>query len=313
MPQVDVIIPVYNTPHDYTRAALDSALAQTVRDIRVMVVNDGSNEETTARLEALVADRADARVRYLKGPNRGLPGARNVGIHASDSPFVALLDSDDIWYEDKLERQLRMFAEHSDLDLVHCCSDLLYGADMSGFRKVPPKDRGTNGLGPEDAVVRMLRGNFVGVNTAIFRRASAARVGFFDEQCRTLEDKDLWVRMLLDGQRFGHFLDVVAIYRKHPVSLSRNPEKMRDGRLRLIGKMDALQGTGIAWLDRVWPALRRELLQHAYQEVTETYLETGQYLQALKHAMPWYSGLSTHAVRLGIKSALGALGLRPTP
>ncbi|MBK8323919.1 MAG: glycosyltransferase family 2 protein [Betaproteobacteria bacterium] len=309
MPQVDVIIPVYNTPDAYTREALDSALAQTFRDIRVVVVNDGSGEACTAALEALIASRDDPRIRYCKSHNRGLAGARNFGIASSDSPFIALLDSDDAWYPHKIERQLELFDLHPAADLIFLSSDLQYGADVAGLRRIPPQPYGVNELGPVRACQRMLRGNFVSVNTTMFRRAAAAEVGFFDEQCRTLEDKDLWIRMLLKGKRFLHFPEVVAIYRIHPSSLSRNPEKMRDGRLRIIGKMDSLVGTGVEWIDRDWPGLRREMLHHAYHEASETYMETGQYLKALWSVMPWHAGFSGRSARLAAKAALRTLGL----
>lgn len=310
MPLVDVIVPVYNTAARYVRPALASALAQTAGDLRVIVVNDGSTPECSAQLEALIDELGDARLLYVDSPNRGPSGARNLGISRGDSPFVALLDSDDLWYPDKTERQLGHFRAHPEADLVWGCADLVYGDDMSSLERVPLVDRGVNDLPADRACVAMLRRNYIDIATVMFRRESVARVGGFDEAARTIEDKDLWFRMLVDGQRLIHFPEALAIYRVHAASASRDPDRMRDGRLRLIGKVDALRGKGIAWVEREWPALRREMLRHAYHEVAETYLESGRHLRALQHAMPWYSGLSMRSARLALKSIAGALGVR---
>lgn len=312
MSQVDVIVPVYNTAAAYVREALASALAQTFRDLRVIVVNDGSNAQCTADLETVIAELADPRVTYVKSPNRGPSGARNLGIAAGDAPLVALLDADDVWYPHKLERQLAHLARRPDADLVWALTDTVMGSDMGTFRKAPDADDRVNDFGPDEACIAMLRRNYVAITTVVFKRASGARVGFFDEEARTIEDKDFWFRMLVDGQKLVFLPESLGIYRVHAASASRNPDRMRDGRLRLIGKVDALRGKGIAWVEREWPALRREMLAHTYHEVAETYLESGRYLRALQHSMPWYSGLSAYSAKLGLKSVLGALGVRRT-
>lgn len=310
MAQVDVIIPVYNTPIAYVRQALTSVLAQTFADWRSIVVNDGSAAEYTLQLERLVQEFGDPRIKYVKSENRGLPAARNLGIASSDSPFIALLDSDDAWYPNKLARQLELMSEHADAALVHACSDLLFGEDMSGLRRVPPQDRGSNQLSQHDACVRMMRSNFVGVNTVMFRRAEGERVGFFDGSFRSLEDKELWIRMLLAGQRFVHIPETLAIYRIHATNMSKDVAKMLDGRMKLIRKIDSSLETGPPWLRAEWPALRRAMVRHAYHEVAETYIESGRFMQALRYAMPWYSGLSVPSARMCAVAGLGAMGLK---
>lgn len=101
-PRVSVVIPTYNRADIITRA-VDSVLAQTVDDIEVLIIDDGSTDGT----RALIEDIDDSRVRYLAhDTNRGVSAARNTGVEAGRGEYVAFLDSDDEWLPRKLERQL---------------------------------------------------------------------------------------------------------------------------------------------------------------------------------------------------------------
>lgn len=310
MAKVDVIIPVYNTPIDYIRQAILSVLEQTFSDWQAVIVNDGSGARCTTQLESLLIELKDSRLRYVKSKNQGVAAARNLGIASSDSMFIALLDSDDVWYPDKLARQLKVIKEHPNVSLVFACSDLLFGDDMTGLQRVTAKTRGCNELSQHDACVRMLHSNFVDVNTVMFCRADVESVGLFDENFHSLEDKELWIRMLLAGQRFYHIPETLAAYRIHATNMSKNVGKMRDGRMKLIWKVDSLLDQGPSWLRSEYPALRRSMVRHVYREITETYLESGRFAQALWYAMPWYNGMSMQTARLCATACMGVIGLR---
>lgn len=310
MAEVDVIIPVYNTPIEFVRQALGSVFEQTVGDWRAVVVNDGSSPESTRQLERLLSEANDPRLRYLKTENRGLAAARNLGIAESDSPFVALLDSDDMWYPRKLERQLEVMREGAAVPLIHGFSDLLIGDDIKGLRRVQPRDRGYNEMDQDEVIVRMLRGNFVAVNTVMLRRSVGQSIGFFDENMRSLEDKELWIRLLLAGHRFRDVPETFAIYRVHANNMSKDVVKMRGGRMKLICKIDGLVDGGPRWLRSRWPELRSEMVRNTQVEVAGSYLESGRYALALKHAMPWHSGGSRRAARVVLASILSLVGLR---
>lgn len=100
MPRVSVVMPSYNCAQ-YLAEAVDSALAQTYRDFEIVVVDDGSKDNTEE-----VARRYGSKIQYIKQENRGLPGARNTGIRASSGEYIALLDADDSWFPEKLARQI---------------------------------------------------------------------------------------------------------------------------------------------------------------------------------------------------------------
>lgn len=310
MAQVDVIIPVYNTNISYVRQAISSVLAQTFDDWRAMIVNDGSQPEYSTQLEQLLKKLDDSRIHYIKSANQGLPAARNLGIGNSDSPYIAFLDSDDAWYPNKLERQLETMQTHSDIALVHACTDLLYGDDESGLHRVTPTEQNTNGLSQRDTCVKMFQRNFVSINTVMLRRTAGESVGMFDGGLRSLEDKDLWVRLLLAGHRFHHIPETLAIYRMHTSNMSKDAEKMRDGRMKLIHKIDSLLDQSPPWLHAEWPTLRRTMVRNTHREMAETYLESRRFTKALRYAMPWHSGISGQTAKMCAAACLGAISVR---
>ena len=313
MPQVDVVLPVYNLPTRYVRDALQSVIAQTFPDWSAIVVNDGSTPESSAALEALVESLADPRIRYLKSDNRGVAAARNLGIANGTAPFVAFLDPDDLWYPHKLARQMQALRAEPQVALLHADTDYLHGDDMDGLERTQPRALGLEQLSPAETWRKLVRKNFVCTNTVVVRRSAGERVGFFDADLRTMEDKDLWIRLLMSGFVLRHDPDVQAIYRKHGSNTSKNVDKMLRGRLDLIRKIDRLVADSPQWNDAGWPAARKEMLAHAYEEVVETYLEAGQYGQALRYATPRYVGVSPWAARKILVAIAGAVGLRRRP
>src|SRR5688500_5829413 len=115
MPAVSIIMPAYNVD-PYVGVAVRSALAQTFTDFELIVVDDGSRDETAAIVKAL--GREDSRVRLVQQANRGLAGARNTALRASRGVLFALLDSDDAWEPQFLEEQLAILAARPDIDIV---------------------------------------------------------------------------------------------------------------------------------------------------------------------------------------------------
>ena len=103
MPKVDIIIPAYNAAK-YLPAAIESVIAQTFEDWRIVLVDDGSTDNT-AEVVAPYIDRLGPKLLYIKQANAGLPAARNAAIRNSSSEFLALLDADDVWLPDALEEQ----------------------------------------------------------------------------------------------------------------------------------------------------------------------------------------------------------------
>ena len=113
MKKVTIIIPTYNSS-PFIGKAIDSVLAQTYTDYEIILVDDGSTDNTKEILE-----KYQDNITYILQPNQGVAIARNTGIRNSESEYIALLDSDDEWLPEKLELQMRTIEKNNDVGLVH--------------------------------------------------------------------------------------------------------------------------------------------------------------------------------------------------
>lgn len=228
MPTVSVVIPTYNRA-DLLEEALRSGLQQTYQDFEVIIVDDGSTDHTRERVAGF---QSDPRVRYIYQENRGPSAARNTGIRASQGSYVALLDSDDIWLPDKLQKQMSLMTADDRVDVVYC--DFRF-VDLAGnllpLRYSRPASRGTL---YED----LMYGNVLtGSDSAVLVRARCfAEVGLFDESLPALEDQDLWRRMAL-AHHFVYLDEVLLYIRWHASNIQKEPERMAVAKMRYLEKL----------------------------------------------------------------------------
>jgi O-antigen biosynthesis protein len=183
-PLVSVVVPTYNRATLVCRA-VRSVLAQTFPDYEVLVVDDGSTDET----EEAVRSIPDPRVHYLRqSRNRGVSAARNRGIRAARGEFIAFLDSDDEWLPEKLERQVRVLQEApEEVGLVYSGVRSVDGSGSGWtFR---PRHRG-------DVYGEILEANPIHSGSSVMVRRNVVRTaGFFDEGIPAIEDFDYWIRI----------------------------------------------------------------------------------------------------------------------
>jgi glycosyltransferase involved in cell wall biosynthesis len=183
--KVSVVIPTYNSAA-YLPAAVDSALNQTVPPSEVVVVDDGSTDETAEVLKPY-----RARVRYILQENKGPAAARNRGIEAANGDLVAFLDADDLWFPRKLEVQLEELTRNPALGLVH--SDFLL-LDTETGTESPSRHNAGDFVG--ECYLKFFARNGVQITTAVARKECLTKVGGFDERIRrpSAEDYDLAFR-----------------------------------------------------------------------------------------------------------------------
>ena len=229
MPMVSVVIPTYNRA-DLLEEVLRSVLQQTYQDFEVIIVDDGSTDDTRERVAAF---QSDPRVRYIYQENRGLAGARNTGIRASQGDYIAFLDDDDIWLRDKLEKQMSLMTANDQADVVYCdfrFVDLVGNLLTKQYQR--PASRGTL---YEDL---MYSNVIAGSGSAVLIRAKCfAEVGLFDEDLPACEDQDLWRRMALAQHNFVYLDEVLLYIRWHTWNMQKDPERMAIAKLRYLEKL----------------------------------------------------------------------------
>jgi len=229
-PTVGVIIPTYNRS-DYLRLTLQSVLAQTRQPDEILVVDDGSTDDTLA----VCAEFPQARV--LRQANQRQAAARNTGIQASRADLLFFLDDDDLLLEDTLEAQLAVFQERPEVDVVYGRSLRINGrGDVIGEDLLAHRQ-------PRRFAEALLEENFVRIQTALVRREAVQEIGGFDPDVVPCEDYDLWLRLALAGNRFHYLPRFLARYRTHEGSVSQQRERMARVLLQVAQKLAPQVGT----------------------------------------------------------------------
>ena len=226
-PTVTVVIAAYNSAR-YIRQTLDSVNAQTIRDYEVIVVNDGSDDrvelERTLHAHPLS-------IIYLSQENKGVSAARNAAIRIARGQFYAQLDADDQWTPDYLEVQLGILEENPDVTLVYPNATII-GDDSDAeleFMKISPSEG-------EVSFAALVEQKCT-VMTCVTARMSAIReAGMFDESLRSCEDFDLWLRIVKNGGLITYHRRPLALYRRHPGSLSSDRVWMTRHLIKVLEK-----------------------------------------------------------------------------
>jgi len=217
-PTVSIIIPTYNRMELIGRS-IKSVLNQTYRDFELIIVDDGSTDNTGE----IVAGFNDERIRYVRHKeNKGEAAARNTGVKAARCDYIAYQDSDDEWFPEKLAKQI---------ELLEGTSPKL-GVIYTGFWKTENRTRTyipfswvsrKNG----DIHKELLKGNFIGSPVVLIKKECFSEVGLFDERLRNLVDWEMWLRI---SKRY-HFRCVdepLAVAHYHSDNVSNNPDSLID-------------------------------------------------------------------------------------
>ena len=199
-PLVSVIMPAYNAER-FVEEAIRSVMSQTITDWELLVLDDGS-KDGTARIAADLAAQ-DPRIRFLPNEaNMGVAKTRNRGFDLCRGQYVALLDSDDVWHPDKLEKQLAL-AEQTGADIVYCSYGIM---DEHGNKSCD------DFIVPEQVDMEgFLARSVMSCSTVLLSRGIANRYRFMTEFYH--EDLALWLQLLHDGYQANGVVEVLAQYR----------------------------------------------------------------------------------------------------
>lgn len=223
-PLVSVVIPAYNAGA-FIDASVASALAQTLPDLEVIVVDDGSTDDTSFRLSAF----HDPRLRVITQPNRGLADALNTGIRAARGEYLGFLDADDIWLPDKLERHIQALQRRPGIDVTFSWVRVI---DENGrpVAKCCPHWRG-------DVSFAQLLSDFMirTMSAVVMRRAAAQDAGMIDGALRRCLDLEFFLRVaLLRPDNITALPEVLTLYRRHATQRTRDWRVMRDGWMQVL-------------------------------------------------------------------------------
>lgn len=207
MPKVSVIIPTYNRAR-LIPEAIESVLAQSFRDFEIIVVDDGSTDNTAQVVSGLP-------VKYLRQENQGAPAARNKGLKVAQGEYLTFLDSDDILMEDALGKRVEVLDRHPEVGFSYGRAYLM---DEKGhiFGMTRSRSRHSYVREGREEIGELIFGNHIPCPTVMVRRSCLEEVGAFNADLRTSsEDFELWVRL---AKRYGvaYIAQPLAKYRVHP-------------------------------------------------------------------------------------------------
>jgi len=213
-PFFSIVIPCYNGANTLS-ATLDTVVSQTFKNFEVVIVNNGSTDES---LQVMESYSSLLPMNIISQKNAGVGGARNTGIQHSKGEFVSFLDADDLWHETKLEKQFERLMFHSDNIDVLCHYEYL---QKDGINQQILKH------GPySDYFDILFKGNVLSPSATTVRRKSLKEVGLFslDEKGHGAEDWDLWLKLAKINARFYYMEEVLGTYILHGQNFSVLPE-----------------------------------------------------------------------------------------
>ncbi len=224
-PKVSIVIPVYNGSN-YLREAIDSALAQTYKNIEVIVINDGSNDG--GKTDKICKSYGN-KIRYFKKENGGVSSALNMGIEKMKGEYFSWLSHDDVYYPNKIEKQIKYLSKnYDDKKILFCDYELINEkGEHIQFVKFDHKELKEK---PEYA---LLRGCINGI-TLLIPKSAFDKYGKFDETLKCVQDYDMWKRFM-ESYKFEHVPIIITKTRIHPLQDSnKNPNAITEGNESLI-------------------------------------------------------------------------------
>lgn len=263
-PTVSVVIPAFNA-EKYIEQALNSVQAQTYADWELIVVDDGSQDNTGAIVQRFA--QSDNRIKCIKQENKGLGSARNVGIRAARGKFVAFLDSDDLWLVEKLALQVTV-ARQQQADVVFSAGYIFSENDITNEGNTFHALEGL--LVGKSFFDLLFAGNMIPVLSVLVRREVLAKSELFEEGRSYCEDYDLWLRLAHRGAVFYGLPQKLVRYRIHEGALSRNEIEMLHAELTVLHR----------WRHESTDAVSARRFQGLYRRLILAHMKKGEKRQA---------------------------------
>ncbi|MBD3422271.1 MAG: glycosyltransferase [Chitinivibrionales bacterium] len=227
-PLLSIVIPVYNG-EAYIADCLASVCQQTVTDYEVIIVDDGSTDNSLD-----IIKKAALKKRIYRQRNKDVSAARNRGISHAMGEYIALLDHDDVWVPNKLERQIEALHTDRSVDLVFTDIVKFFPSGKESYGGT--KTEVARAITPANAFEMLLQKNVLMPSAVMFKKSSFYAAGGFDERFKTCGDYELWLRMASYGMHF-HFIDApLTRYRYHGENNCRRTARMHRDRVKAVRK-----------------------------------------------------------------------------
>lgn len=231
--KVSVLLPVYNGQETLSET-IRSILSQTYQDLELIIVNDGSTDQS----EQVIKKFSDKRIKYILQKNTGAPAApRNVAAKASSGDLLALCDQDDVWYPQKLEKQLEAFKnanKDKNIGIIYSRADFI---DKNGKKLGVSQMPVAKYLSAIEAHQKLLSGIFITACSALFTKEAYQYSGGFDESLVGNDEYDLYIKIT---EKYGILstTDILCAWRSDPGSLSGNISKMYIENEKIFDKLE---------------------------------------------------------------------------
>lgn len=211
-PLISVIIPTYNCSQ-YLENTLQSVLNQTCNDFEIIVIDDGSTDNTSDTIKPYASH-----IQYHRQENKGAASARNQGIKLSSGKYVAFLDSDDLWEPEKLADQMNIIKNQPDFPIIHTNASIIDSEGSMIRKSANEKRQSCNGMIFEEFFLKNI--SLILTSSVIIDRKCLENIDLFDENFPVLQDYDLFLRLAWRYPVF--FIDRPLVkYRFRPHSLTR--------------------------------------------------------------------------------------------
>lgn len=277
--KVSVVIPAFNQAR-YLAQAIESVLNQTHPQLEIIVVDDGSTDETP---QVLARFAKCPSVKVVSQTNAGLPAARNRGLQEATGDYVCFLDSDDYYAPEKISKQAQRLDEDPELGLVYC--DIVT-VDEAGQAVAEQYSIGKIGRVLSGLIFQsLILGGYFPPHTVMIRRSVLTALGPFDAALGGHADYELWLRVTAAGHRACYLDEPLAFYRTHPNSMSKDGLHMNETRIATFRKLAALYPAAVGEGVHALQSASEDLFQ-ANHWLSTTYQAVAGENEALRQELP---------------------------
>jgi len=291
MPKVSVIIPTYNCAK-YLPEAIQSVLNQTYQDFEIIVVDDGSVDNTKEIVKEFIKNYPN-KIKYIYQENKGHATARNTAIRNSIGEYIAMLDADDLCTPRRLEKEVHILETEPNIAVIHANVTFI----SEDGKQLETPHRNIKYLSGHIFKHILLRRAHIAMATVLVRKKCFESVGLFDENLTHLgaEDREMWLR-IAKQYNFKYLDEVLGYYRIRSNSSSRDVQRMVEARYYIIDKFCKNR-----------PILKRKALAKVHQELAENLLVSKIYCESRKeylnafHYWPFFFKLYLGLIKTYIK------------